>query len=168
VGQRHTGRLTGFWFLLDRPKGWILMNEWMNKHYLQTNGILIYTPFVSFPWLLKKQKQCRHAVFKLQYSGLWYYVMWDVIIHVLGESAYTAFRIGTKQSTRYFGTANINQPPTMSACMFQPYWVLMRLLLFVLLHKLPIMFYVSVINNDNQSSLKLAWPKPAKDKNTIT
>jgi hypothetical protein len=30
VGQRHTGRLTGFWFLLDRPKGWILMNEGMN------------------------------------------------------------------------------------------------------------------------------------------
>jgi len=75
-----------------------------------------------------------------------------MIIFVVGESAYTAFRIGTKQSTtRYFGTTNINQPPTMSACMFQPYWVLMRLLLFILLHKLPIMFYVSVINNDNQS-----------------
>ena len=25
--QSHTGRLTGFWFLLNRPKGWILMNE---------------------------------------------------------------------------------------------------------------------------------------------
>jgi hypothetical protein len=28
VGQHHTGRLTGFWFLLNRVKGWILMNEW--------------------------------------------------------------------------------------------------------------------------------------------
>ena len=27
--QSHTGRLTGFWFLLNRPKGWILMNEWI-------------------------------------------------------------------------------------------------------------------------------------------
>jgi hypothetical protein len=30
--QSHTGRLTGFWFLLKRPKGWILMNEW--GHYI--------------------------------------------------------------------------------------------------------------------------------------
>ena len=30
--QSHTGRLTGFWFLLNRPKGWILMNEWI--HFL--------------------------------------------------------------------------------------------------------------------------------------
>jgi hypothetical protein len=30
VCQSHTGRLTGLWFLLNRPKGWILMNEWMN------------------------------------------------------------------------------------------------------------------------------------------
>jgi len=29
VCQSHTGRLTGFWFLLNRPKGWILMNEWI-------------------------------------------------------------------------------------------------------------------------------------------
>jgi hypothetical protein len=29
VCQSHTGRLTGLWFLLNRPKGWILMNEWM-------------------------------------------------------------------------------------------------------------------------------------------
>ena len=26
--QSHTGRLTGFWFLLNRLKGWILMNEY--------------------------------------------------------------------------------------------------------------------------------------------
>ena len=25
--QSHTGHLTGFWFLLNRPKGWILMYE---------------------------------------------------------------------------------------------------------------------------------------------
>jgi len=29
VCQSHTGRLTGFWFLLNRPNSWILMNERM-------------------------------------------------------------------------------------------------------------------------------------------
>jgi hypothetical protein len=29
VCQSHTGRLTGFWFLPNRPKGWTLMNEWI-------------------------------------------------------------------------------------------------------------------------------------------
>jgi hypothetical protein len=29
MGQHHTGSLTGFWFLLNRPKGWILMNEYV-------------------------------------------------------------------------------------------------------------------------------------------
>jgi len=83
-----------------------------------------------------------------------------MIIYGPGESAYTAFRIDTKQSTtRYFGTANINQPPTILVCVFQPYWVLMRLLLFILFYKLPIMFYISVINTESQSSLKLARPK---------
>jgi hypothetical protein len=119
----------------------------------------MYTPFMSFPWLLKNGNNVKYSVFKLQPSGLWYYVVWDMI-YVLGESACTAFRIETKQlTTRYFGTANINQPSTMLACMFQIYWVLMRLLLFILLYKLPIMFYISVINNESQSSLKLAWPK---------
>jgi len=31
VCQSHTGRLTEFWFLPNRPKSWILMNEWMNE-----------------------------------------------------------------------------------------------------------------------------------------
>jgi len=31
VCQSHTGRLTGFWFLLNRPKGWILMNEYPTR-----------------------------------------------------------------------------------------------------------------------------------------
>jgi hypothetical protein len=32
VCQSRTGRLTGYWFLLNRPKGWILMNEWIPLH----------------------------------------------------------------------------------------------------------------------------------------
>jgi hypothetical protein len=39
VGQRHTGRLTGFWFLLDRPKGWILMNEWISLRIRERNNL---------------------------------------------------------------------------------------------------------------------------------
>ena len=31
--QSHTGRPTGFWFLLNRPKGWILMNEYQSWTY---------------------------------------------------------------------------------------------------------------------------------------
>jgi hypothetical protein len=35
VCQSHTGRLTGFWFLLNWPKGWILMNEWiLDKNFM--------------------------------------------------------------------------------------------------------------------------------------
>jgi hypothetical protein len=36
VCQSHTGRLTAFWFLINRPKGWIIMNEWMLFRHIQT------------------------------------------------------------------------------------------------------------------------------------
>jgi hypothetical protein len=54
VCQRHTGRLTGFWFLLNRPKGWILMNEWMNEYIQQDSTLHILSIFgncsVCFGW----------------------------------------------------------------------------------------------------------------------
>ena len=39
--QSHTGRLTGFWFLLNRPKGWILMNEF---------NVILLLQFYFFLW----------------------------------------------------------------------------------------------------------------------
>jgi hypothetical protein len=39
VCQSHTGRLTGFWFLLNRPKGWILMNEWIKGVPIRTQDL---------------------------------------------------------------------------------------------------------------------------------
>ena len=40
--QSHTGRLNVFWFLLNRPKGWILMNEYIYTIYIYTVYIYIY------------------------------------------------------------------------------------------------------------------------------
>jgi hypothetical protein len=43
VCQSHTGRLTGFWFLLNRPKGWILMNGLL-KYPIVGSGVSVNPP----------------------------------------------------------------------------------------------------------------------------
>jgi len=77
VCQSHTGRLTGFWFLPNLPKGWILMNEWLEKKSWKR------TQRSGKPFLFKK-------------GWHWRYVSWQVVIRTL--ACCTSSKFSSKQS----------------------------------------------------------------------
>jgi len=65
VCQSHTGHLTELWFLPNRPKGWILMNEWTLFYCIELQNTLLVNLRVPKP---KKRAICFSTADWLKYA----------------------------------------------------------------------------------------------------
>jgi hypothetical protein len=71
VCQSHTGRLTGYWFLLKRPKGWILMNEWIMERFTGPYSVVTEGIWINGYWF--RNVACVHV------SWLCQFLRWGVV-----------------------------------------------------------------------------------------
>jgi hypothetical protein len=78
VCQSHTGRLNGFWFLLNQPKGWILMNQGLNTNEWIYIYIYIYICPGSGHEVAQLVEALRYKPEGRGFRSLWFY--WNFLL----------------------------------------------------------------------------------------